>query len=58
MLTDDRRRELSDVLRPVAPPREITDIYTADQRERLLDVVRTQDRGSSSSPSTSLPPMN
>src|SRR5690349_19037638 len=42
MLTDERRQELSDVLRPVAPPREITDVYTADQRERLLDVVRTQ----------------
>ena len=40
MLTDERRLELSDVLRPVAPPREITDVYTTDQRERLFDVVR------------------
>lgn len=41
MLTDERRLELSNVLRPVAPPREVTDVYTADQRERLFDVVRT-----------------
>ena len=34
--------ELSDVLRPAAPPREINDVYTDDQRERLLDVVRTE----------------
>ena len=33
---------LSDVLRPVSPPRELTNVYTDDQRERLLDVVRTQ----------------
>ena len=42
MLTDERRMELSDVLRPAAPPREIDDVYTDDQRERLLDVVRTE----------------
>lgn len=42
MLTDTRRMALSDVLRPVSPPRALDDIYTADQRERLLDVVRTQ----------------
>ena len=42
MLTDERRAELSDVLRPAAPPREISDVYTLDQRERLLDVVRTE----------------
>jgi hypothetical protein len=42
MLTDERRRKLSDVLRPAAPPREIDNIYTDDQRERLLDVVRTK----------------
>ena len=41
MLTDERRMELSDVLRPVAPPREIDDVYSGDQRKRLLDVVRT-----------------
>lgn len=41
MLTDERRMELSDVLRPAAPPREIDNVYTDDQRERLLDVVRT-----------------
>jgi hypothetical protein len=42
MLTDERRMELSDVLRPAAPPREIDSVYTDDQRERLLDVVRTE----------------
>jgi hypothetical protein len=42
MLTDERRTELSDVLRPAAPPREIHDVYTDEQRERLLDVVRTE----------------
>ena len=42
MLTDERRTELSDVLRPAAPPREISDVYTPDQKERLLDVVRTE----------------
>ncbi len=44
MLTDEQRLELSDILRPVAPPppRELTDIYTADQRRRLLDVVHDE----------------
>ena len=42
MLTDERRTELSEVLRPAAPPREIDNVYTDDQRERLLDVVRTE----------------
>lgn len=32
----------SDILRPVAQPRELHNVYTDDQRERLLDVVRTQ----------------
>ncbi len=31
---------LSDILRPASPPRELTGIYTEDQRARLLDVVR------------------
>ena len=34
--------ELSEVLRPAAPPREIDSVYTDDQRERLLDVVHTE----------------
>lgn len=42
MLSEDRRMELSDVLRPAAPPREVDDVYTDDQRERLLEVVRTE----------------
>ncbi len=40
MLSDARRKELSDLLQPAAPPRELHDVYTEDQRERLLDVVR------------------
>ncbi|SOX53861.1 hypothetical protein MAAFP003_2537 [Mycobacterium ahvazicum] len=39
MLTDERRMELSNVLRPAAPPREVDNVYTGDQRERLLNVV-------------------
>lgn len=33
---------LSDILRPVSPPRELHNVYTDDQRARLLDVVRTK----------------
>lgn len=32
----------SDILRPAARPRELQNVYSDDQRERLLDVVRTQ----------------
>jgi len=42
MLTDERRMELSEVLRPASAPVEIDGVYTDDQRDRLLDVVRTQ----------------
>ncbi|WP_273733316.1 hypothetical protein [Mycolicibacterium septicum] len=42
MLTDERRMELSDVLRPAAPPRELENVYTEDQKQRLLDIVRTR----------------
>jgi len=42
MLTEARRQELSDLLRPVSPPRVLENVYTDDQRERLLDVVRQQ----------------
>src|SRR5947209_4288236 len=42
MLTDERRMELSDVLRPANPPRERNDVYTAAHRARLLEVVHTQ----------------
>lgn len=40
MLTDERRMALSDVLRPASPPVEVSNVYTDDQRDRLLDVVR------------------
>ena len=39
MLTEERRMQLSDVLRPASPPREIDNVYTEEQRRRLLDVV-------------------
>lgn len=39
MMTPQRRKELSNILRPVSPPRVVEDVYTADQKERLLDVV-------------------
>lgn len=42
MLTDERRMALSDVLRPASPPVEVSDVYTDDQLERLLQVVRTE----------------
>ena len=43
MLTDERRMELSNVLRPAAPPREVDNVYTQDQKQRLLEVVRTDE---------------
>src|SRR3954454_9661044 len=40
MLTQEQRMELSDILRPASPPREVDNVYTDDQSECLLDVVR------------------
>ena len=42
MLNEKQRMQLSDVLRPASPPREVENVYTDDQRERLLEVVRTK----------------
>lgn len=42
MLSAARKQELSDYLQPVAPPVPLDEVYTQDQAERLLDVVRTQ----------------
>lgn len=42
MLTAEQRMELSDILRPASPPREIDNLYSDDQRARLLEVVRTR----------------
>ena len=39
MLSDAQKRHLSDILQPVSPPRELANIFTEDQRRRLLDVV-------------------
>jgi hypothetical protein len=38
-LTNDQE-QLSQVLRPVAPPRVLEGVYTEDQHKRLLDVVK------------------
>lgn len=40
MLSLEDRQRLSKVLRPASPPKEISNVYTDSQRERLLDVVR------------------
>lgn len=40
MHSQDYRKHLSSILRPAAPPREVDNVYTDDQRDRLLDVVR------------------
>jgi hypothetical protein len=42
MIGDAARRGLSDILRPASPPRVVDGVYTDDQRERLLDVVRQE----------------
>lgn len=40
MSDSQRRAQLSDILRPIAPPQELVSVYTDDQRKRLLGVVR------------------
>jgi hypothetical protein len=40
MLTEAQKDELANILRPASPPREIDDVYTADQLQRMLDVMR------------------
>jgi len=39
MLTEARRRELSALLQPVAPPRQLDALYTEEQKRRMLDVI-------------------
>jgi hypothetical protein len=39
MMTEEQKMALSNVLRPVARPRELDNVYTEDQRQRLLNVV-------------------
>ena len=34
--------DLAKALRPVAPPRVIEDVYTGDQHERIMDVLKRQ----------------
>lgn len=41
MLTDAQKDEMAKILRPVSPPRELDNVYTADQLQRLLGVVRS-----------------
>ena len=42
MLTQARKQELSDILRPAAPPVVLDNVYTSDQAQRLLDVVHRE----------------
>jgi hypothetical protein len=42
MLDPSQRRTLSDILQPVSAPRQLDNIFTEDQRRRLLDVVHDQ----------------
>ncbi|WNG29827.1 hypothetical protein F0U62_41830 [Cystobacter fuscus] len=41
MLTEARKDELARILRPVAPPRELDNVYSQEQLRRLLGVVRS-----------------
>lgn len=41
MLSNEQKRRLSDLLQPVSPPQEVSNVYTEDQRRRLLDVVHS-----------------
>lgn len=43
MLDRSRRQYLSDILQPVAPPREIDRPFTEEQKRRMLDVVHAGD---------------
>ena len=38
-MSDDREK-LNQVLRPVAPPRILEDVYTDDQYERIIEVIK------------------
>lgn len=42
MLDEARRQYLSNLLRPVSPPREIDRPFTEEQKRRLLDVVHSK----------------
>lgn len=42
MLHDIEKRRLAGLLRPAAPPRELHNVYTEDERQRLLDVVHRE----------------
>jgi len=40
MLTETQKDDLARILRPKSPPRELDNVYTPDQLQRLLGVVR------------------
>jgi hypothetical protein len=42
MMTEQRKQELSNLLRPASPPRSLDNVYTPDQLARLLHVVRKE----------------
>lgn len=39
MLSESQRQHLSDILQPVSPPKELSNIFTEEQHRRLLDIV-------------------
>ena len=39
MIDETRRQYLSDILKPVAPPREVSNVFTEDEKRLMLDVV-------------------
>lgn len=41
-MNETRRKELSDILRPASPPRVLDNVFTPDQRDRMLDIVHGQ----------------
>ncbi len=42
MLNEAQKMAISNVLRPASPPRELNDVFTPDQLERMLSVVHEQ----------------
>ena len=38
----DLVQQMNEVLRPVAPPRVLEDVYSDDQHERILEVIKQQ----------------
>ena len=37
---DTERKQLNEILRPVSPPRVLDGVYSDDQHERIVDVIK------------------